>query len=156
MNIQLADRLRHIAMLQLQNDRLMQNVSVHLHLCRPLGYRCPTPCWVRNWILERPQFGQYEVLMDQLNSDLWGYRNFVRLSPDLFRELVERVGPVIQEKTRIYEPIPAGLKVAISLRYLVTGDSYKTVMYGFRVAFNTISLFLPEMFEAIYQIYRDE
>ena len=96
--------------------------------------------------------------MDQLlNSDLYGCRNFVRLSPELFTELVEKVGPVFQkEKTRFHEPLPAGLKIAITLRYLATGDSYKSLMYGFRVALNTISLFVPKMCEAIYQVYKAE
>ena len=132
---------------QLENDRLMHNVAVHRH-------RHPRQCWVRNCILERPLFGQYDVLMDQLlNSDA----NLVRLSPDLFTEMVERVGPVIQEeKTRFCKPHPPGLKIAITLRYLATGDSYMTLMCGFRVAFNTISLFGPEVCEAIYQIYKEE
>ena len=81
----------------------------------------------------------------------------MRLSPDIFRELVERVGPVIQkEKSRIHEPFPAGLKVAIILRYLATGVSDNTLMYGFWVAFNTISLFVPDMCETINQIYKNE
>ena len=68
--------------------------------------RGPRQCWVRNWILEKPLFGQYEVLMDQLlNSDLYGYSNFMK------------------EKTRFREPLPAGLKVVITLRYMATGDS---------------------------------
>ena len=145
-------------MLQLKNGRLMQNVIVHLHLNHPQGRRHPRQCWVRNWILERPLFGQYEVLIDQLlNSDTFGYRNFVRLSPEHVTELVDRVGPVIQkEETRFYEPLPPGLKIAITLKYLATGDSYKTLIYVFRVALNTISLFVPEVCEAIYQIYKEE
>ena len=70
---------------------------------------------------------------------------------------MERVGPVIQkEKTRFHEPCPTRLKVAITLRYLATGDSCKTLMYGSRVAFNTISLLVIEVCEAIYQVYREE
>ena len=132
MNIQPADRLRLLgAMLQLQNNRLMQNVAFHLDLGHRRGHRCPRQCWVRKWILERPLFGQYEVLMDQLlNFDLYGCSNFVRLSSDLFRVLVERVGPVIQkEKTRFCQPLPSGLNIAITLRYLATGDSNKTLVW---------------------------
>ena len=124
-------------MLQLQNDRLMQNVAVHLHLLHPGGRRCPRQCWVRNWILEGPLFGHYEVRMDQMmNFDIYGYRNCV-----LSQKLLERVGPVIyKQKTRFCQPLPARLNVAITLRYLATGDSCKSLMYGFRLAFNTISL----------------
>ena len=120
MNIQPADRLRLLGgMLKLQNDRLRQNVAVHLDLAHHRGHRSRRQCGVRNWILERPLF---EVLMDQLlNSDLYGYRHFVRLSPELFRGLVERVDPVMQkEKARSREPLSSGLKVAITLRILCT------------------------------------
>ena len=50
--------------------------------------------------------------MDQLlNSDVYGYRNFVRLSPEVFTELAKRVGPDIQkQKTRFRQPLPAGLR----------------------------------------------
>ena len=103
-------------------------------------------------------FGQHEVLVDQLlNSDLYAYGKFVRLSPELFRELIDRAGPVIQNgKTRFDEPLPAGLKVAITLRYLPTANSYKTLMHGFKVAFNTISLFVPDGCEASYQVYKEQ
>ena len=81
-------------MLQWQNDILLQNVVVRLDFAHWYGRRHNRQCWVRNWILERPLFGQYEVLIDQLlNSDVHGYRNFVRLSPELFTELMERVDP---------------------------------------------------------------
>ena len=105
--------------------RFMKNVAVHLPFVRPRGRRHPRQCWVGNWIPERPLFGQYKVLMDQLlNSDIYDYRNFVRLSPEFLTELVGRVGPVIQkEKTRFCEPLSPGLKIAITLRYLTTGDS---------------------------------
>ena len=159
MNILSADRLRLFgAMLQWQNALLVQNVAVRLDLAHWGERRHHRQCWLRNWILERPLFGQYEILMDQLlNSDAYGCRNFVRLSPECFTELVERVGPVIQkQKTRFRQPPPAGLKIAITFRYLATGDSYKSLMYGFRVAFNTISLFVPDVCEASYQIYKDE
>ena len=102
MNIQPADRSRlHGGIFQLQNDKLMQNVACHLYLAHHGSCRHLRQCGVRNWILERPLFGQYEVPMDQLlNSDLYGHKKFVRFSPEMFRELIESVGPIIQkEKT---------------------------------------------------------
>ena len=159
MNIQPADRLSLFGgKLHLQNDRLTQNVAVHIDLACCRRHRHPRQCWIRNWILERQLIGHYEVLIDQpLNADVYGHRNFVRLSPELFRELVERGGPVIQkEKTRFREPLLAGLKVVITLRYLAEWDSYKTLMYGFRVVFSIISLFVPDMCKANYQLYREE
>ena len=39
---------------------------------------------------------------------------------------------------------------------MASGDSYKSLMYGFRVPHNTISLLIPEVCEAIIQEYSDE
>ena len=71
MIIQPADRLKLLGgMLQLQSDRFMQNVVVQIDLAHSRKCRHPRQCWVRNWILERSLFGQYEILMDQLlNSE---------------------------------------------------------------------------------------
>lgn len=53
-------------------------------------------------------------------------------------------------------PLPAGLKLAITLRFLATGISYHGLQYDFRVAHNTISLFVPEVCTAIYEELKDE
>ena len=49
-----------------------------------------------------------------------------------------------------------GLRLAITLRYLATGDSYTSLQYEFRVAHSTISFVMPETCKAIIQEYIDE
>ena len=49
-----------------------------------------------------------------------------------------------------------GLKLALTLRYLASGDNYHSVMYGFRVPHNTISLVVRDVCEAIFQEYSEE
>ena len=114
--------------------------------------------WVRPWLLRRPLLGQYERLMTELsNEDAASFKNFVRISPAMFRELLARVGPRIAKKdTRLRKALDPGLKLAITLRYLATGDSYKSLMYGFRVASNTICVFVREVCEAIIAEYAEE
>jgi len=114
--------------------------------------------WTRPWLLRRPDLGQYERLMNELQvEDQASFRNFLRVDPALFNELVDRVGPLIQkEDTFFRKALPAPLKLAITLRHLATGGSYRTLQYGFRVAYNTISNFIPEVCEAIISVYLDE
>lgn len=47
--------------------------------------------------------------------------------------------------------LPAKLKLELVLRYLATGDSYKTLQYMYRVGKSSICEFIPEVFEAIYE-----
>ena len=95
----------------------------------------------------------YENLLQELNrEDVREYQNFIRVPPELFMEILHRVGPRIQKAhTNFRLPLEPGIKIAITLRYLATGNKYKTLSYGFRVANNTISLFIPETCEAIIQ-----
>ena len=114
--------------------------------------------WVKPWLLRRPLFGQYKQLLQELHrEDERGYRNFLRVPPRLFMELVERVGPHIKRKdTAFRKCIDPGLRIAITLRYLATGDSYKSLQYGFRVAYNTISKIIPDTIPAILNEYMEE
>ena len=49
-----------------------------------------------------------------------------------------------------------GLKLAVILRYLATGDKYPTLQYSYRVSRSTISLFVPEVCRAICEEYKNE
>lgn len=113
--------------------------------------------WVREWFLKRHKYGMYEKLMKHLREgDTKSFNNFVRMDPAMFNQLVEELTPRLQKKTTNYrKPLSVGLKLAITLRYLATGDSYKSLAYGFRVAPNTIVKVVPEVCQAIYDHYRD-
>ena len=121
--------------------------------------RTPRRDWVKPWrLLRRPFFGQYENLLYELHrDDSKGYQNFLHMSPELFNELVERVGPLITKKDTFYrKALDPGLKIACTLRYMATGNEYSSLQYAFRVARNTISKFVPEVAEAIVTVYLDE
>ena len=76
--------------------------------------------WTRAWILRRPMFGNYEQLLGELNRE----DNFLRVDNDLFGKLVHCITPRIQKKhTRYRKALPAGLKLAITLRYLASGNT---------------------------------
>lgn len=51
--------------------------------------------------------------------------------------------------------LPAKLKLEVALRYLATGDSYKTLQYMYRVGRSSISEFIPEVFQAIFEALQE-
>ena len=54
------------------------------------------------------------------------------------------------------EPHKPGLKVATTLRYLASGESYHSLSYAFRVLHNTISGMVKEVCQAIVCEYEEE
>ena len=57
--------------------------------------------WVRPWLARRPIYGLYEQLMNELlRENHTNFKMFLCLEPEMFFELVERVGPRIQKNTR--------------------------------------------------------
>ena len=81
--------------------------------------------WVRKWILKRKKFGAYAALLfDLRNSDTTSYSNFLRMDKVAFEEILNKVRLHIQKAdTRFRESISAEERLALTLRYLATGDS---------------------------------
>ena len=79
--------------------------------------------WVKPWLQRRHQLGAYDGLMVELaNEDLEGYISFQRMAPDLFAELLSKVGPIIQKQdTVMRSSISPGARLALTLRFLATG-----------------------------------
>ncbi|XP_060561418.1 uncharacterized protein LOC132721174 [Ruditapes philippinarum] len=76
---------------------------------------------------------------------------------EMFDELLQRLAPRLQKSdTNWRKALDPGLKLAVTLRHLEAGDSYPSLSYDFRVARTTISLFIPEVCEAIVQTYSEE
>jgi len=51
--------------------------------------------------------------------------------------------------------LPAKIKLELTLRYLATGDSYKTLQYMYRVGKSSIYEFMPEVFQAVYEALQE-
>ena len=117
--------------------------------------------WVQPWITEdrRQTLGQFSSLLDThlRLEDPVAFQNYTRLTPQLFDEVLQRVTPAIQKNvTRLRQPLSPGLKLAVTLRHLATGDSYITLAYAFRCGVSTISEMVPQVCRAIVQAYKDE
>ena len=114
--------------------------------------------WTRLWILRRPLLGQYERLVQELrDEDLDGFRNFMRMDPDMYAEIAERVSPRLYKPNSRYRPsLEPGLKLTLALRYFAAGNDYKSLMYAFRVGKTTIVNLIPEVADAIIAEYGEE
>ena len=114
--------------------------------------------WIRPWIGRRRQFGLYDQLMVELrNEDQKAFKNFLRMPPEMFDELLQRVGPSITKQHTSYRPsLEPGMKLALTLRHLASGSTFANMQYGWRVPHNTMSVVVREVCQAITEVYLPE
>lgn len=80
------------------------------------------------------------------NEDTASFFNFLRMPPVMFDELLARLVPLItKQDTNYRNAIEPGLKLAMTIRHLATGDRYASMKFDFRVSHNTISLCVREV-----------
>ena len=71
---------------------------------------------------------------------------------DTFDLILSKISPMVQKANpSMRAAIPAEEKLAITLRFLASGNSYHSLMYEFRVSLASISLLVPEVCDAIRQ-----
>ena len=73
------------------------------------------------------------------------------MTSENFEEIFQLIKDDIRkENTKMREPIPPRLKLAATIRFLSTGESYKSLQFQFRIHNSTLSLFVPEVCQAIF------
>lgn len=112
--------------------------------------------WVKSWIEKREKYGASSQLLRELKQDdPTAYRNMMRLNSFKFDELLQMVNETLKKEDTVMRlAIPVATKLEITLRFLATGDSLKSLEYLFRVPESTISKFLPEVLTAISRALR--
>lgn len=113
--------------------------------------------WIREWIRRRDQLGASSLLLKELaDEDVKEYRMCIRMTPRQFDILLAMIASRIQKQdTRMRNTIPAKLKLEVTLSFLATGNSYRSLQHFFRVSKPAISNFIPEVCVAIYESLRD-
>ena len=96
-------------------------------------------CWMTDLFLERESVWSRlfraidgEGPNDQLNS-------FLRVNKEEFYYLLSRIGPkMTREDTTMRVSLYAKQRLCIGLRFLASGDSYKSLSFLFRVSYRNI------------------
>ena len=108
--------------------------------------------WVKPWLQKRPNLGAYDTLMQEFKlNDHKEYEQFLRVSPQLFEELLETLNPLLKkEDTVMRDSLCPRLKLAATLRFLATGACYSDLQHLFRIHKSTLSKIIPETYRLIY------
>lgn len=111
--------------------------------------------WARQWIQRRNVDNTGQKLMEDLRSEPGGeeFERYFRVSAEQFDDLLAKIDPIIIKKdTILRQSISPEIRLAITLRYLSSGDSFRSLMLLFRVAHNTISNIISSTCSAIHSV----
>lgn len=126
-------------------------IAMHLIRRRREGRR-KRRWWVRDIFRKRLQYGNrlmVDMSIEQVNDTI---KNFTRMMPEVFDDLVNVIEPKVGKMdTNMREAITVKERLAITLRFLATGDSYASLQYLFRVSISSISQIIPEVCAAIIE-----
>ena len=122
--------------------------------------RRPRSCWVKPWKTEekKEEKGAYSQLLRELKADdIPAFIRYLRFEPRMYHELLQKVGPRIEKiQTNMRKSLDPGHRLAICLRYLATGESYRSLSFQFRVSHQTIGQIVYEVCEALIEVLKDE
>ena len=110
--------------------------------------------WTRDWIKRRRTRGVYHQLVKELELEYEvAYTKFFRVKGQKFRFLVDSVGYANEKKdTLMRESIRPDERTAVTLRYLATGETFKSLEYSFRISRTCICSIVVETCQATFDI----
>ncbi|XP_042073284.1 uncharacterized protein LOC121813528 [Haplochromis burtoni] len=115
--------------------------------------RRPRRTWVHQVLQRREQFGEFHHLLQELHLDDGRFQRYHRRSLGQFEDLLSRVGPRIARlDTNYRRSIPPAERLSICLRFLVTGDSFRTK----RSVSESVCQIIPQVATAIWDCLVDD
>ncbi|XP_030271800.1 protein ALP1-like [Sparus aurata] len=114
--------------------------------------------WVQSWILQRQAQAVSPTPCRELEfSETSDFKDFARLFPVQFHTLKELISPLIRRQNTNYRDcISVEERLTVTLRYLATGGSFRSLSQHFRMGMSTIRQFIPETCSAIYQVLKEK
>ena len=110
--------------------------------------------WVRKLLRLRRKKGAFQNFIKELRtSDRESHFRFFRMSPERFDHLLTLVAPFItKEDTNFRKPISAAERLAVTLRFLASGDSQISLNYLFWISTTSLSLIISETWSVLYRV----
>lgn len=99
------------------------------------------------------RYNATNMLTDLLKEPSGNFENFCRMTFDDFNFLLTAVEPIIGKKdTTFRKAIPAKERLAVTLRFLATGDSFQSLHFLFKFSPQIISKIIPEVCAALVKV----
>lgn len=106
--------------------------------------------WIRKLFSSRSNISVLHEL------DTIHVQNFTRMSSSDFEFLINKLGSKIGKiDTNLRKAIPVQNRVALTLRFLATGDSYTSLQYLFKISKQRIGVIVIETCTALIDVLKE-
>ncbi|CAH2009766.1 unnamed protein product [Acanthoscelides obtectus] len=130
---------------------------VNITIRNRLNKKRPRRWWVTQIHLSRTSLSMQSQLGELIAEPSGEFKKFTRMSTTDFEFLLNKISPLISKKdTQLRKAVPTRMRLAITLRYLATGDSFQSLHFLFNVSPQLISTIVPEVCKALNQVLRKE
>ncbi|XP_029969512.1 protein ANTAGONIST OF LIKE HETEROCHROMATIN PROTEIN 1 isoform X2 [Salarias fasciatus] len=90
-------------------------------------------------------------------EDRAGFRSLLQMNAEELEFILNKVAPLITKMhTKMRRAITAKERLALTLRFLATGESFSSLSFQFRVGESTISMIVSQTCEALHRTLHDE
>ncbi|KAL8565422.1 hypothetical protein ACOMHN_029115 [Nucella lapillus] len=106
--------------------------------------------WVHAILEKRRQYGTYHHLVQELQLDGERFQQYFRLSREQFSQVLFLIRDTLIKDNRIRDVISPRERLAICLRFLATGESFRSIAFSYRVGFTTVSRIVSEVCKILW------
>ncbi|KAK7160675.1 hypothetical protein R3I93_008363 [Phoxinus phoxinus] len=113
--------------------------------------------WARLWLHGRGPQG-LSVLQRELEiTDRSGFRELLRMTSEDFEYILQKVEPLIwKANTKFRMAISAKDRLSVTLRFLATGETFKSLGFQYRMGSTTVSQIVISTCEALYEVMKED
>ena len=108
----------------------------------------------RSWIKRRRDRGYFNNIIRELRiEDRFGFREMFRMDVIDFEYVLGKISDIISPKERLggTDSIQSDERLALTLRFLATGETFQSLSFQFRTSLNTVSYIAKGCCKAIFE-----
>ena len=142
--------------LEREDDDLETVILLHLLYRRQKLNRIWRRMWVRRVFSRREQRGEYHTFLQEMRlTDSQSHFSYLRMSKPRFDDLLALVGPLLARRDNYWSKQRANItpaeRLALTIRYLATGNSQVSISFSYRIGRSTICKIVRETCDALWK-----
>ncbi|CAI6347335.1 unnamed protein product [Macrosiphum euphorbiae] len=107
--------------------------------------------WVHAINKKRETLGEFHRLVPELKKDTKRFHMYFRMTMEEFDFLHELIKPdIYKQNTQFRRAVSTEERLAVCLRFLATGNSFRSIGFNYRLGFSTVREIVKEVCDAIW------